>query len=77
LNAAWNLDIDGSRDEKSDSSKKSPITNIYAYLAYRGSFGNYYLRSNVYKNLVGAGTWWSNENSKQSVEVQVDTTGKK
>jgi hypothetical protein len=47
---------------------------LYAFLAHRGQLGNFYIRSNVYKNVLGLGTWWSDSKSKQSVELQVDPT---
>ena len=54
------------------------LQSAYAYMAMAGSNGNYYLRTQLFKWFVGAGSWWKSENgSKHSVEVQYDAKDQK
>lgn len=49
------------------------LQSAYAYMAMVGSNGNYYVRTQLFKWFVGAGSWWKTEGgSKHSVEVQYD-----
>ena len=67
FNLAWQLKLN----------KDFAVDSAYAYLAMVGGNGNYYLRTQLFKWFVGAGSWWKDQNgNKHSLEVQYDAKDK-
>ena len=65
---AWQLNMN----------KDMAVDSAYAYLAMVGGNGNYYLRTQMFKWFVGAGTWFKQDNgNKHSFEVQYDAKDNK
>lgn len=57
--------------------KDMKVSQAYGYAAMVSGNGNYYLRSNLLNPFVGVGTWFKWGASKQSLELQYDTSGNK
>lgn len=53
------------------------VTSSYGYLAMIGGSGNYYLRSELMKWFVGAGTWWKAGDTSHHAELQYDAKDNK